>query len=244
MAATAEASGARDPGAVRARMIRTWNRPPRPSSRTCSASGRIPRCATCSPWRRPTRQPIRSRSGRCFATLMRTCASAGSASWTSRRATGRQPPSGGTSCTTCTWTTTTGSTTGAWSIAPRRTSSAGTCGTSPASRCTTSRARRGRWSDGRRSWRRTTSSASTTSTTRSRIGQVLAHDPDELVQKAVGGWVREAGKQDVDQLRAYLDRNAATMPRTALRYAVEHLDADERRRYLAMKASTGSSPAG
>ena len=67
------------------------------------------------------------------------------------------------------------------------------------------------------------------------IGQILAHDADELVQKAVGGWVREAGKQDVDRLRAYLDRNAATMPRTALRYAIEHLDADERRRYMDMK---------
>ena len=69
-----------------------------------------------------------------------------------------------------------------------------------------------------------------------RIGQILAHDPDELVQKAVGGWVREAGKQDVYRLRAYLDRNAATMPRTALRYAIEHLDAKERRRYMDMKA--------
>jgi 3-methyladenine DNA glycosylase AlkD len=68
------------------------------------------------------------------------------------------------------------------------------------------------------------------------IGQILAHDPDELVQKAVGGWVREAGKQDVDRLRAWLGRNAATMPRTALRYAIEHLDADERRRYMDMKA--------
>ena len=68
-----------------------------------------------------------------------------------------------------------------------------------------------------------------------RIGDILSHDPDELVQKAVGGWVREAGKQDVGKLRSYLDRNAATMPRTALRYAVEHLDPDERRRYMAMK---------
>ena len=69
-----------------------------------------------------------------------------------------------------------------------------------------------------------------------RIGAVLAHDPDELVQKAVGGWVREAGKQDLDGLRRYLDEFAATMRRTALRYAVEHLDATERSRYLAMKA--------
>src|SRR6478736_3555208 len=69
-----------------------------------------------------------------------------------------------------------------------------------------------------------------------RIGAILAHDPDELVQKAVGGWVREAGKQDVDRLRRYLDELAATMPRTALRYAVEHLAPTERQHYLDMKA--------
>jgi len=57
------------------------------------------------------------------------------------------------------------------------------------------------------------------------------------VQKAVGGWVREAGKQDPDRLRQYLDNFAATMPRTALRYAIEHLDADERKHYLGLKGS-------
>jgi len=71
-----------------------------------------------------------------------------------------------------------------------------------------------------------------------RIGEILVDDPDELVQKAVGGWVREAGKQDLDRLRAYLDRFAATMPRTTLRYAVEHLDAAERRWYLEMKSES------
>src|SRR6478735_4021835 len=74
-----------------------------------------------------------------------------------------------------------------------------------------------------------------------RIGAILAHDPDELVQKAVGGWVREAGKQDVDRLRRYLDEFAATMPRTALRYAVEHLDPTERRHYLDMRARAAES---
>jgi hypothetical protein len=73
-----------------------------------------------------------------------------------------------------------------------------------------------------------------------RIGAILAHDPDELVQKAVGGWVREAGKQDLDRLHRYLDEFAATMPRTALRYAVEHLDPAERARYLGMKAEARS----
>lgn len=64
------------------------------------------------------------------------------------------------------------------------------------------------------------------------IAEWLAHDPVELVQKAVGGWVREAGKRDRARLVAFLDRHAATMPRTALRYAVEHLDAQTRAHYL------------
>jgi len=42
-------------------------------------------------------------------------------------------------------------------------------------------------------------------------------------------------------LQAFLDRHAATMPRTTLRYAVEHLDAEEKRRYMGMRKA---SPAG
>lgn len=70
------------------------------------------------------------------------------------------------------------------------------------------------------------------------IGRILAHDPHDLVQKAVGGWVREAGKHDPEQLRAFLDDHAATMPRAALRYAIEHLDPQTRQHYLGLaKAS-------
>jgi DNA alkylation repair enzyme len=69
------------------------------------------------------------------------------------------------------------------------------------------------------------------------IAQILAHDPHDLVQKAVGGWVREAGKRDEPRLRGYLDRNAATMPRTALRYAIEHLAPDVRHHYLGLSTS-------
>jgi 3-methyladenine DNA glycosylase AlkD len=65
-----------------------------------------------------------------------------------------------------------------------------------------------------------------------RIADILADDPEDLVQKAVGGWVREAGKRDRARLLAYLDEHAATMPRTALRYAIEHLDADTRSHYM------------
>jgi 3-methyladenine DNA glycosylase AlkD len=68
-----------------------------------------------------------------------------------------------------------------------------------------------------------------------RIAQILVNDPHDLVQKAVGGWVREAGKRDEQRLREYLDPNAATMPRTTLRYAIEQLSPDVRDHYLALK---------
>jgi len=64
------------------------------------------------------------------------------------------------------------------------------------------------------------------------IAGLLAHDPADLVQKAVGGWVREAGKRDQPALLGFLDRYAATMPRTALRYAVEHLPPETRQHYM------------
>jgi hypothetical protein len=68
-----------------------------------------------------------------------------------------------------------------------------------------------------------------------RIAGTLADDPDELVGKAVGWMLREAGKRDHDRLVAFLDPRAATMPRSMLRYAIEKLDKAERDRSLAMK---------
>jgi hypothetical protein len=68
-----------------------------------------------------------------------------------------------------------------------------------------------------------------------RIAQILAKDQHDLVQKAVGGWIREAGKRDEQRLRTFLDRNAATMPRIALRYAIEQLPSDVRDHYLNLK---------
>jgi DNA alkylation repair enzyme len=71
-----------------------------------------------------------------------------------------------------------------------------------------------------------------------KIAEILVHDPHDLVQKAVGGWVREAGKKDLQKLLRFLDKYAATMPRTILRYAIEHLDKDQREHYLHMKKNT------
>jgi hypothetical protein len=71
-----------------------------------------------------------------------------------------------------------------------------------------------------------------------KIAEILVHDPHDLVQKAVGGWVREAGKKDLPKLIAFLDKYAATMPRTLLRYAIEHLDQGQREHYMNMKSKS------
>jgi 3-methyladenine DNA glycosylase AlkD len=71
-----------------------------------------------------------------------------------------------------------------------------------------------------------------------RIAEILVNDEHDLIQKATGGWVRAAGKRAPDRLREFLDRHAATMPRTALRYAIERLEPEERKRFMAMGKST------
>ncbi|CAA9322546.1 MAG: hypothetical protein AVDCRST_MAG93-5813 [uncultured Chloroflexia bacterium] len=73
------------------------------------------------------------------------------------------------------------------------------------------------------------------------IAELLVHDSEDLVQKAVGGWVREAGKRAPEKLLRFLDTYAATMPRTVLRYAIEHLDQGQRAHYLGLKGKSTSS---
>lgn len=70
-----------------------------------------------------------------------------------------------------------------------------------------------------------------------RIAEILANDPEEMVNTAVGGRVREAGKRDPQQLLAFLDRHAATLPRVALRNAIEKLPPEQRDHYLGLRKS-------
>ena len=65
-----------------------------------------------------------------------------------------------------------------------------------------------------------------------RIAELLVEDDEDLVQKAVGGWIREAGKQDEKRLTLFLDEYAEIMPRTMLRYAIEKLSAKKREYYM------------
>jgi hypothetical protein len=66
-----------------------------------------------------------------------------------------------------------------------------------------------------------------------RIAELLVHDEHELVQKAVGSWIREAGKRDQRRLVALLRSHARSMSRTMLRYAVEKLPAKTRAQFFA-----------
>lgn len=64
------------------------------------------------------------------------------------------------------------------------------------------------------------------------ISALLIGDPHDLIHKASGWMLREAGKRDAEALRGFLEEHAAAMPRTMLRYAIEKLGAAERQRWM------------
>ena len=64
------------------------------------------------------------------------------------------------------------------------------------------------------------------------VAERLLADKQDLIHKAVGWLLREAGKRSHDELLAFLRKHYAQLPRTTLRYAIERLDVLDRKRWL------------
>lgn len=65
-----------------------------------------------------------------------------------------------------------------------------------------------------------------------RLAEILLNDTHDLMHKAVGWALREAGKKSMPDLERFLKRHQREMPRTALRYAIERMPEKKRRAYL------------
>lgn len=67
------------------------------------------------------------------------------------------------------------------------------------------------------------------------IAEIFLEKPQpvhDLLQKAVGWLLRDAGKRDERRLRRWLDDHIQRMPRTMLRYAIEKFPEEERKAFL------------
>ena len=64
------------------------------------------------------------------------------------------------------------------------------------------------------------------------IADLLLEDRDDMVQKGYGWMLKEASKKHQAEVFDYVMKRKAKMPRTALRYAIEKMPADLKRRAM------------
>ncbi len=65
-----------------------------------------------------------------------------------------------------------------------------------------------------------------------RFSRILLGDSEDLIHKATGWMLREAWKKDANKVENFLIKNYNQLPRTTLRYSIERMTEQKRKRFL------------